>query len=56
MEIKIPRLSTIVRHITDRNIATAILVILNIQIVFIEGYTISPVKVGMMALMPFIFC
>lgn len=55
MEIKIPRLSTIVRHITDRNIATAILVILNIQIVFIEGYTISPVKVGMMALMPFIF-
>lgn len=54
MEIKIPRLSTIIRHITDKNIATAILVIMNIQLVFIEGYTISPLKVGMMALMPFI--
>lgn len=54
MEIKIPRLSTIIRHITDKNIATAILVIMNIQFVFIEGYTISPLKVGMMALMPFI--
>lgn len=55
MEIRIPRLSTIIRHITDKNIATAILVIMNIQLVFIEGYTISPLKVGMMALMPFIF-
>lgn len=55
MEIKIPRTSTILRHITDRNIATAILVIMNIQIVFIEGYTISPVKVGIMALMPLVF-
>lgn len=54
MEIKIPRLSTIIRHITDKNIATAILVIMNIQLVFIEGYSISPLKVGMMALMPFI--
>lgn len=54
MEIKIPRISAIIRHITDKNIATAILVIMNIQLVFIEGYTISPLKVGMMALMPFI--
>lgn len=54
MEIKIPRLSTIIHHITDKNIATAILVIMNIQFVFIEGYAISPLKVGMMALMPFI--
>lgn len=53
--MKIPSFSDIPKYLTDRNIAVAILVVMLTQFVFIEGYTISPLKVGLMALMPFVF-
>lgn len=53
--MKIPSFSDIPKYLTDRNIAVAILIVMLTQFVFIEGYTISPLKVGLMALMPFVF-
>lgn len=40
---------------TKRNIATILLIVMTTQFVFIEGYGISPLKVGLMAIMPFVF-
>lgn len=53
--MRIPSISDIPKYLTDRNITAAILVVMLTQFVFIEGYTISPLKVGLMALMPFVF-
>ena len=53
--MRIPSFSDIPKYLTDRNIAVAILVVMLTQFVFIEGYRISPLKVGLMALMPFVF-
>lgn len=53
--MRIPSFSDIPKYLTDRNIAVAILVVMLTQFVFIEGYGISPLKVGLMALMPFVF-
>lgn len=41
--------------ISNRSIATIFLVMMCVQIVAIEGYNVSPVKVGLMALSPLIF-
>lgn len=40
--------------LTDKSIATIMLVVMLTQNVYIEGYGISPIKVGLMALMPII--
>lgn len=53
--MRIPSISDIPKYLTDRNITAAILVVMLTQFVFIEGYTISPLKVSLMALMPFVF-
>lgn len=53
--MRIPSFSDIPRYLTDRNIAVAILFVMLTQFVFIEGYKISPLKVGLMALMPLVF-
>lgn len=52
--MKIPSLTSIPRYLTNRNIATVILVVMLTQFVFIEGYGISPIKVTLMALMPLV--
>lgn len=39
----------------NKTIALITIVVMITQIVFIEGYGVSPVKVGIMALMPFVF-
>lgn len=49
------RLTSIYRLFTYRNIAVITLVIMLTQLVFIEGGAISPLKVGLMALMPLVF-
>ncbi len=53
--MKIPISLNISQYFTNRNIAVAILLVMLTQLVFIEGYTISPLKVGLMTLMPLIF-
>lgn len=53
--MNISRLTSIHRLFTNRNIAVITLVIMLTQFVFIEGYGISPLKLGLMALMPLIF-
>lgn len=53
--MRIPSISNIPKYLTNRNIATAILFVMLTQFVFIEGYGVSPVKVGLMALMPLVF-
>ena len=53
--MRIPSFSDIPKYLTDRNIAVAILFVMLTQFVFIEGYGVSPVKVGLMALMPLVF-
>lgn len=42
-------------YLTNTNITLAILVVMLTQNVFLEGDTISPVKIALMALMPFVF-
>lgn len=53
--MKIPSFLNIPKYLTNRNIAVVILFVMLTQLVFIEGYTISPLKVGLMALLPFVF-
>ncbi len=43
------------KYFTNKNIATFVLFVLTTQLVFIEGYTISPLKVALMAFMPIVF-
>ena len=51
----IPRFTSFYRFFTNRNIVIITLVIMLTQIVYIEGEAISPLKVGLMALMPLVF-
>ena len=53
--MRFPLFSNILHYFTKQNIAITILIVMLIQFVFIEGYAISPLKVGLMALMPLIF-
>lgn len=53
--MKIPSLSKLPQYLSNQNIASIILFVMLTQFVYIEGYAISPVKVGLMALMPLIF-
>lgn len=43
------------QYLSNKNIATIILVIMLTQFVYLEGYDVSIIKVGLMALMPLIF-
>lgn len=53
--MKIPSLSKLPQYLSNRNIASFTLFVMLTQFVYLEGYTISPVKVSLMALMPLIF-
>ena len=53
--MKIPSLSKLPQYLSNRNIASFTLFVMLTQFVYIEGYAISPVKVGLMAIMPLIF-
>lgn len=53
--MKIPLFSKLL--CSDQCVASIILIVMLTQFVFIEGYTISPIKVGLMAFMPlFLIC
>lgn len=54
MRIELPRIS-IRQFVNGRLIASLFLVVMCVQIVSIEGYGVSPIKVGLMALAPLIF-
>lgn len=53
--MRIPSISNIPQYFTNQNIAIVILFVMLTQLVYIEGYVISPLKVGLMALMPLVF-
>lgn len=53
--MKNPSLQSTVQYFSNKNIATIILVIMLTQFVYLEGYDVSIIKVGLMALMPLIF-
>lgn len=53
--MNISSLSKLPQYLSNRNIASITLFVMLTQFVYIEGYTISPVKVGLMAFMPLIF-
>lgn len=53
--MNIPSLSKLPQYLSNRNIASIILFVMLTQFVYIEGYSISPVKVGLMTFMPVIF-
>lgn len=53
--MKIPSFASLPHYLTNQNIAAVLLIVMNTQLVFLEGYAISPLKVSLMALMPLIF-
>lgn len=53
--MRISSSSNLLKYLTSRNITVIVLFIMLTQLVFLEGYGISPLKVGLMALMPLVF-
>lgn len=53
--MKIPSVQSMSQCFSNKNIATIILLIMLTQIVYLEGYDVSIIKVGLMVVMPLIF-